>query len=650
MSKSKVDNMLMQENFDLNSMQSYAVALKEGLRKTMLDQEIVFRKQVQELHRLYRMQKTLMEDIGLKQFDRCNPSTWLFYSSNPVRPGSSGSLIEDVKLSSTTMVDSTFTKSQVLPDKHSSVYNSIHLKPFGLQLCLDECASHIDQEALNLSLSIVDEDRRIKATTSTYFDQQDNLSTQNIIDLEVSTEGASNEEGNISACTTTFNAVTQCDSQISSLSGKMENSSCPFGNDGKYSPEFRDCHEALVVNKSFPKDCVSHEAGKLDLNQIQLDDSSYNSSDNIVTYHSTTSSLSIFGVSFDRTQENTPPSATWRGESSKSLYVASDTHRWDDAVNSVVMNPNNMNEISDPKCKGIKGCEAGLTGDKVGPCKDPSCCMSDPGNKYARSIWKLSGGQFTDIEGKCVTTKLVNCGNTKDNEISHACQSPAEEKFEEGNVHPALLCESGCVDDNSGSTKTKQPKINLGDANTIVPDQHLGTGDDNEMGHDCPKQVELPGVSMCIQTAAQLLLNFSIGSSCYQDCSSKIESIKVDKEMEKPKCSDSYEQIALKLEECNADDCSVSSKAYEIDSNEKKDFGFRLKKGRRFKDFQKEILPGLASLSRHEIQEDVNILEAVLRSREYRKIRARMGDQRSWCVQPMRSRRSKRNYVRRKIF
>lgn len=78
----------------------------------------------------------------------------------------------------------------------------------------------------------------------------------------------------------------------------------------------------------------------------------------------------------------------------------------------------------------------------------------------------------------------------------------------------------------------------------------------------------------------------------------------------------------------------MSSKAYEVNTTAtgKKDFGFRLKRGRRFKDFQKEILPGLASLSRHEIQEDINILKAVLRSREYWKIRARMGDQSSWCV------------------
>ncbi|KAF2591792.1 hypothetical protein F2Q70_00041825 [Brassica cretica] len=44
------------------------------------------------------------------------------------------------------------------------------------------------------------------------------------------------------------------------------------------------------------------------------------------------------------------------------------------------------------------------------------------------------------------------------------------------------------------------------------------------------------------------------------------------------------------------------------------------------KNFQKEIVPSLASLSRHEIREDMNILEAVLRSREYKKMQGKTRD------------------------
>ena len=40
------DIMLMQADFDLNSAQIYTESLKEVLKKTMLDQEVMFRKQV----------------------------------------------------------------------------------------------------------------------------------------------------------------------------------------------------------------------------------------------------------------------------------------------------------------------------------------------------------------------------------------------------------------------------------------------------------------------------------------------------------------------------------------------------------------------------------------------------------------------------
>lgn len=73
------------------------------------------------------------------------------------------------------------------------------------------------------------------------------------------------------------------------------------------------------------------------------------------------------------------PISTWRKESSESLHDISDILHWDGTVNSLfVMNSNNINEISDPNCKGFKGIEDGLAGDNA-----------------------------TKSEGKCVTTKSV---------------------------------------------------------------------------------------------------------------------------------------------------------------------------------------------------------------------------------------------------
>ncbi|XLV01520.1 hypothetical protein S245_015857, partial [Arachis hypogaea] len=49
--------------------------------------------------RLYSMQKMLMEDIGSEQAST-QLLTWLFLSSNPIRPETSMRLIEDARMSS----------------------------------------------------------------------------------------------------------------------------------------------------------------------------------------------------------------------------------------------------------------------------------------------------------------------------------------------------------------------------------------------------------------------------------------------------------------------------------------------------------------------------------------------------------------------
>ena len=54
-----------------------------------------------------------------------------------------------------------------------------------------------------------------------------------------------------------------------------------------------------------------------------------------------------------------------------------------------------------------------------------------------------------------------------------------------------------------------------------------------------------------------------------------------------PLCSfDSFELIAINLTESNVDDNSISSNPFEINDMEAKEFGLKLRHGRRMKDFQ----------------------------------------------------------------
>lgn len=108
---------------------------------------------------------------------------------------------------------------------------------------------------------------------------------------------------------------------------------------------------------------------------------------------------------------------------------------------------------------------------------------------------------------------------------------------------------------------------------------------------------------------------------------------------------DSYESLVLKIEESSIDEDSATSKAFEINEFDQKQNGIKLKRGRRMKDFQKEILPTLSSLSKHEIWEDVKLLEGIIRSREYKRLnKAKTLKGENWFT-PVKSKRSKVNYV-----
>ncbi|KAF3609727.1 hypothetical protein DY000_02045165 [Brassica cretica] len=143
-----------------------------------------------------------------------------------------------------------------------------------------------------------------------------------------------------------------------------------------------------------------------------------------------------------------------------------------------------------------------------------------------------------------------------------------------------------------------------------------------------PDNEEQEELSEVIQTAAESLVHISTVSYQNQDLGSKPVSRTSSLEC----CScDSYELHTLGISETNTEeDLCVSSMAMDelnnITRDGNKEMGLKLRRGRRMKHFQKEILPNLTSLSRHEIHEDINILEAVLRSREYKKMQGKTKD------------------------
>ncbi|XP_073055756.1 uncharacterized protein [Primulina eburnea] len=138
---------------------------------------------------------------------------------------------------------------------------------------------------------------------------------------------------------------------------------------------------------------------------------------------------------------------------------------------------------------------------------------------------------------------------------------------------------------------------------------------------------KLPEVDISIKNGAVTLLYLS--STCSAENQDHVPCPIRRREITNPArdvpqfSSESYESTVLNQPEISLDEYSVTSTPSELNFSNEKDYGTKLKRGRRMKDFRKEILPALASLSRQEICEDVRIMRGAIKTLEY-KYRSKM--------------------------
>ncbi|EYU30308.1 hypothetical protein MIMGU_mgv1a014335mg [Erythranthe guttata] len=135
------------------------------------------------------------------------------------------------------------------------------------------------------------------------------------------------------------------------------------------------------------------------------------------------------------------------------------------------------------------------------------------------------------------------------------------------------------------------------------------------------KKEKIDGVDRTVRAGAVSLVYFSL------ECSSKKNqdhSIEPKKRKECCNSNNNNEKDVLREPECGAGDYGMTSALTEATIlSDKKEHGMKLRRGRRMKDFRKEILPNMASLSREEIREDIKIMQLAVRSREYKKYKSK---------------------------
>ncbi|XWS49081.1 hypothetical protein CRYUN_Cryun13aG0132900 [Craigia yunnanensis] len=563
-----------------------------------------------------------------------------------------------------------------------------------------------DPLELRLSLSLGVTKGKKEDKQRSWYDRKINTCYGIVIDLEESTERTSDEDAKHPpsdfAAKVTFSGGKH-DSQLTvksdpitsrsmknDLSHEIAESSSFVGDskccqDWSYSDQGLKRHEDMPHKNFFTRkrQFISYGVGHVDLNEVQLDDSTCHSNDAIVPHPLTTSSSGGFSGLVSRSQENLYPTAFWRREIKEFSNDTFEMLLQDDGVKLALMNSNNKDkrteiQVRNPEFSGRNECETSLIGPasvskpQINLSKDLGGHGGNTKNGRDELMLKLQNGPALGPNPACVIATEVGCEKTEEGDTV-LCSDKIQITIED--EHPDESPASGkssCISDNGSSPiRTMQSGIEPYNSNLPASDQFSGThgrsqvaetlsgeqdqrsSDSNEKKHDCyNNREESAEVDDLIQIAAESLIHISLENlACHQESSTQTGSNELENEdKEQPQCScDSFELMTLKLTESSADDYSILSKSFEVSDAERKDFSVKLRRGRRLKDFQRDILPGLASLSRHEIREDINILEGVLRSREYRKMRAKMANEESWCT-PVRSRRSRLNYVGRKTF
>ncbi|KAL4323928.1 hypothetical protein GQ457_11G022750 [Hibiscus cannabinus] len=664
---------MLTRDFDLNSVPQATDSLKDIFKQTMLDQEIIFRKQVCELHRLYHVQKTLMKDHTPLELETVN--SWKANAQSFSRE-------TGLPTNSIPMLDSRVSSSPELLEGWQGNSYKIHPRPFDLELLPDQYTSLVDNnlphkvkvgdhlkesidlnslpggdlsDPLDLSLSpTLGVAKGKKEDKESRYDKKTNACSRIFIDLEESTEMTTSVDEKHSS----FDAA-----EIMYSGGK---------NDSR-----------VTINS----DPISSECMKKDLShEIVMTGSIVgNSKWQQQTY-------SVQGLKHN---ENMPHENLWTGkEQFTSCGVGFDLNvQLDDSSchsdDAILVHPLTNSNNEDWRTKdqvrssangGTKECETSL----ISPAFEsrPQMNMSEEsgghgGNKQNgrdELMLKLQNGHAPGLDPACIVAIQSGCEKTgeADNVLcSDKIGITVEDEHPNGSSPSG---KSSCISgDDSGPVRTTESgtrpcNSNLADsgqfsgsngrskvAETLSGEQDQRSSGSNEIKNECcDNREESVEVDDLIQIAAEsLMLLSSKNSACYQETSNKTASNELENEnKEQPQRSyDSFELMNLELPEMSAADYCVSSKPFEVSEELTKDSGIKLRRGRRLKDFQKDILPGMASLSRQEIREDMNILKGVLRSREYKKMRAKMvqTDGESWC-KPVRSRRSRRNSVGRKTF
>ncbi|XP_038976826.1 uncharacterized protein LOC103705155 [Phoenix dactylifera] len=754
--------MMLRRGGDLNlnsSVQTYGDSIKEGLKQAMLQHEVIFRNQVQELHRLYWTQKNLMSELGRKE------SGVYTQFSLPPRKGSaecSGSAGEkrvgNTAQSGLLMASSTRAQGNI---------NEVHkngVRNFDLELPAEEFMRHPGKEngggCLGVKGSVCGEN----ATNSEWLkanmhakvaDDLNKGSCSNarvVIDLEEEpVELESNGEAHLISSSGLVapinNAADKCGSPPTISSDRVHaQNHLHVDRSGRWGG-LKSTYRLAELNESVGYPSIKPSTQKqqttlckrmhIDLNIAQGNESIQALPDTMQAFPSPSTSSSVVhhGDVWRESSSRCPkessvtlqPDAPYfcqeREKNVDWLFHGSQHSHQASAVGTKVSEYNDNqygldHEVQRSSAEGPAHCYQNL--------EEGFSSVSSRGIQYSINITAVSSKGFRKpgdakvdlssvqphsnvlIDSRKPTLITACSNNIEDNNLhasvgstnlpptvirgsedkqanhegseedtvsSHAVsrgEKKQDECFEEssirnkpehvtGNRQCASLDKSAegnavlSITADSGTTQLDTPvaerlpsmKVPIPEVSTSVclPENSFNVSKSKPEDNIKQQTTEAVEMDLMIVKAAETLLSMSsknVALPVDQFASNGQVEVETEEGSDQPAySSDSFEAITLKLQEIIDDGQSMPAKPTEKETGNDA-CGVKLRRGRRLRDFQKDILPGLVSLSRHEICEDLHTI-----GYELRRNRSRKSCGETWFA-PVRSRRSRRYAVGRR--
>nr|XP_016452516.1 PREDICTED: uncharacterized protein LOC107777062 [Nicotiana tabacum]XP_016452517.1 PREDICTED: uncharacterized protein LOC107777062 [Nicotiana tabacum]XP_016452518.1 PREDICTED: uncharacterized protein LOC107777062 [Nicotiana tabacum] len=670
--------MLVSGDYDLSLSLRYEEPVKEALKETILRQEYTFKKQVYELHRLYDTQMIMMKDLSWKELD----AVYFSREGRQANPGAFGNCIRPSSMPAEKRICSVPKVFNWLQEQRGT-FPGFQQQLSNPQICsphyLDPiagknmakrhglCSSRENSiernhyyyggvvhrpEEVNLSLTIGRNHLKTSARTKTF---------NHIIDLEESDETLPDTKTG-GRSKTWKNIIDLEESYLTVSNGELK-------------PKSPLEPVAHVSYSGYKRDDQSTHSFNNNIKNNWFDGTPRN-------YFVSNSSMScVEQNSFAEGVEQCEGPLLSKDISAKRKIIFSDERAFLDLNKSLPddsnwreQNDNGSNEISafvhqrilnsatGSSSSGYKSMEnVGVDQFSINLNRPLSKNSGSPCSLIKNFDYKKSDltVEFQDRDDQAPSTPETKVKNAKQDAISSPeCKTQNIVKDTDSDRSPSSS-KSSCLEDISSAVETMQSGTRLGNSSsfhcnafqnceTLKANKSPHQEDVDSSSNSDEHKGRISNVDDLIVRGAVSLVYLAL--ECAEPCDTygmkKIEG----ETMEQPQSSlDSFEEMVLKQPESSVDDYCVTSNAFEVNDTEGKDNGITLKRGRRMKDFQRDILPSLATLSRHEICEDIKIMETALRSREYKRLRSKTTSGHSW-FNPVRNRRSRLNYVGRKHY